>query len=346
MKFGFSYIYLTEDVCYAVGMAGFKIDLADFRSIPLSLGESARFIARGGEGAVFAEDKTVVKFFFNHNHKDNPAAPNLTTKQKVSREYETLQLFHTRNDTGVAIPQPVEAIVFDRTVQSGPIHYYIAALRMSRLEGRPPDLETFSKQPALLDRFLFDAGYLIGKLHRVAESLQPAASTPYTTRSAEFFSAVEQLGHPSQFITQDEIKILNSLHEERGQKNPELLLVHGDPGPHNMLVDSDNRITGIVDWSSARLGPREDDFLHYAIPYPIYLKPLATRFLTQSLRGYFAATGLNLAPESIRLSAALTLGWQILGRERAEQTGGTFKEAQLAPFKELLVSMRGEPRCF
>lgn len=321
-------------------MTEFKIDLADFGDIPLGLSETAEFIARGGEGAVFAEGDTVVKVYFNHNHRDTPGTPNMTTRQKVEREFETLRLLNRQNNTGVAIPQPFEVITFDRTVQSGPIHYYIAALRMSRLEGSAPRLEVLCKQPEVLDRFLFDAGYLIGKLHRLSEALQTTAPAGYTTRSSEFFGAVEQFGRKSQFIAEDEVQIIRGMHEERVQKSPELLLIHGDPGPHNMLVDSENRITGIVDWSSARLGPREDDFFHYAIPYPLSLKPFGPRFLRQSFSGYFEATGKSLAVDGVRLSAALTLGWQIIVREQAEQIGGTFREALLVPFKELMASMR------
>lgn len=324
-------------VCYVPKMAEFEIDLTDFQGTRINFSDGARLIERGGEGVAVADGDNVVKIFFNHGHSDDLTTPNPAVQQKARREYDTLHLLHAYNNTGINIPFPFEVIEFNRTLRSGPIHYYIAALRMSRLDGRSPDIKALSAQPSALNQILFDAGHAIGLLHSMMANIPRAAMGLRMTRADQFFQYIEQLGRPSKFISQHEIETLRRLHKEHDLKNPERILIHGDPGLHNVLINDSNHITGIVDWSSTRFGCREEDFFHYVTPYTAHLKQLGERVMAHAMIGYHAATSIRLDPESARLFAATTLGWQIIDRERADQTGGIFEQYPLSRFKELMM---------
>jgi hygromycin-B 7''-O-kinase len=66
------------------------------------------------------------------------------------------------------------------------------------------------------------------------------------------------------------------------QRNPEHIFLHGDLNPLNLMVDDKLEITGIVDFSDAKLGPREHDLISPIMNF-YYRKPAV---LEAFLSGY------------------------------------------------------------
>jgi thiamine kinase-like enzyme len=64
------------------------------------------------------------------------------------------------------------------------------------------------------------------------------------------------------------------------------VIVHGDFGPHNMLFDSTEGVTAILDWERARLGSPEDDMGWAELSIRIYQPPETAHSLKWFFEGY------------------------------------------------------------
>ena len=63
-------------------------------------------------------------------------------------------------------------------------------------------------------------------------------------------------------------------------ENPERLFLHGDLNPLNLLVNNDLEICGIVDFSDARVGPREHDLVSPIMNFYYLSEPVLESFLS------------------------------------------------------------------
>lgn len=308
----------------------FKINTADFKGTRLEMSDKAEYIGRGGQGAILRDEGTIIKIHYNDGeqlHQINPSP-----LASISSEAATLGLMSEHNRSGLQIPRPIEFFHFGQPVFSEG-RGYAGALRMTELDGQTPDWDTLRAKPEVLDQHLFDAGYVMGTLHTAARSIPEASLAPYTSRATEFFASAAR--GPSQFVSEKEIEVLRKLQAQREARNEPQLLLHMDLYPTNMMVDKNNRVTGVIDWGAARVGPREDDFFHYSCDFLRLGQPV-DKTLNRVLDGYQAATGDRPDLESIRLSTMLNLGWRIMGRERAGQMDPDAQKYLVEPFKELI----------
>lgn len=172
------------------------------------------------------------------------------TGTTVTSEYELLRRLH---DAGIRVPRPLYM-----NPDSAPLG--APFILMQRLPGRAQG--DFFKAPA--DReVVLQLAEQLGRLHRLpfgyfadCSGLRTMAVSA-TALGAELQllrADIEKHGDGSTI----EAKACDWLRAHLGDAEPQLSLVHGDAGFHNILVD-EGRLSGVLDWELAHIGhPAED----------------------------------------------------------------------------------------
>jgi len=309
-----------------------EIHPADFKNAPVKPGPQASLLSWGAEAAVLADGPdSVIKLYFNDAINQPRHLPNPHVLRGAAKEFNALHLMNGQNQSGLQLPRPLEIAAFESPIQSGG-RGYIAALRMTRLEGQEIGPARHKMSAQQTQQLMFDTGYTIGTLHNMARPLPRTNLLPFENVGEQFFTLAAK--GPSKFISPREVVALEKLHYSRPQASEQLLL-HSDLGPHNMLFNSEMRPTGVVDWGRAKVGPRSDDFFHCATNFQNLNLPVEAR-LGPALNGYATATGQKLDAEQVRLSTMLHLGTRILQHENGTAYAHGFDDFLLKPFKQMV----------
>ncbi|MDE1153743.1 MAG: aminoglycoside phosphotransferase family protein [Micavibrio sp.] len=298
-----------------------EFDQTALKTTSLALGNNARVIARGFEAVIVEDGDSIVKMFLNRANRCERSL------QNAEAENRTLDLLEQYGFAPCEIPKKIEFIKFSSPVQCG-ADSFVAAIRMTKLSGSQPDFQSLDED------FYRQCGRMIGKLHANAEAIPPSKLYEFENITTSFFAALEK--HEIRSIPKNEIDVLKELHLKFKTATAPIVLLHTDAAPNNILVNEQNEITGLVDWSNTAVGRREDDFFHYGTNF-INLPLAPDARLSCVLDGYKTETGIELNKDAVKLSIMTTLADYILHNEVAgEDMRAPFNKSLIASFKEMI----------
>lgn len=184
-------------------------------------------------------------------------------------EWERLRF---AQDLDVPSPQPL-------AVDSGGEWFGSPAIVMSRLPGRP------SLMPADLDRWMREIAEALVKI----ESSDPTRAEGALLRP----HAVEKWERPDASawgpLFQRAVDVVESMLPKRKYRR---VICHADFHPGNMLFQRD-RLTGLVDWSGTRVGPRSFDLSYCRTEVALLFGSEAS----DQIRSVYESVGGTLASE-------------------------------------------------
>lgn len=169
------------------------------------------------------------------------------------------------------------------------------------------DVEGWSSAPS--DAAVRALGSVLGSLH--AQGLEGIGRTPLPalvdatdrrTALAERRSVLEALWSDDDTWAPAFERVLNWLEEHVPERSPEPVLVHGDFGPHNLMMRGDE-VTAVLDWERAHPGVPAEDLA--------YVRPVLTDGeWDRLLAAYRAAGGAEVPADDLAWYAV----WQDLWR--------------------------------
>ncbi len=121
---------------------------------------------------------------------------------------------------------------------------------------------------------------LLSEQHRALESaLRQSVARPHLIHQISGAVPVSESWRVPKRLISNAVAFLEP-HLESVLENPECLFLHGDLNPLNLLVNSDLEICGIVDFSDARIGPREHDLVSPIMNFYYLSEPVLESFLS------------------------------------------------------------------
>lgn len=212
-------------------------------------------------------------------------------------------------ERGIAVPEPLWIEPADNRL-GGP---FFASRRVNGANVG----DVFGPQPGTGPEVSLGLARALASLHSLSLEGVPATPvTPMTTR-AEILTAIDQQQDLARTAAAADVDVPHPLHnllfawlrEHAPADVARPVLLHGDPGFHNMLVH-EGEVRALLDWERARLGDAAQD-LAYVRPHVIRVHPWE-EFLAE----YCAAGGVAPDEEQLRYYSVWHDAWRFTGAYR------------------------------
>jgi len=184
----------------------------------------------------------------------------------TGRVKKAVELYERLQGSEVPVPEVVE----DHT--DDPVPYYV----VENVEGEVPGGRVSSWSDERAEEVAFQAGRHLGNTHKNLDYDEPGYGVLWSQDDRmvvhgyeswpeyleDFFSRTMESVEAEDLFEEEEIDHLGeAAREVRGSapEKPEKSILHGDYGPHNVIVDGSS-VEAVIDWDNAVVGPPAFDY--------------------------------------------------------------------------------------